>query len=109
MRDTRLEATLVDADNILVASPDLRLGFDFFGSVITLDELADVSQKTVYLTGDISRLRGRELAGAARILVVEELSHGHDDARELVELGKVPVNVGGVGVYYRRFFTDNYF
>ena len=109
MRDTRTEATLVDANHILVASSDQRLGFDFFGSVVTLDELADVSQKTVYLTGDISKLRGRELAGAARILVVKELSHGYDDTRELVDLGRVPVSVGGVGVYYRRFFDDNYF
>jgi hypothetical protein len=90
MRDTRIEATLVDTNNILVASSDQRLGFDFFGSVVTLDELADVSQKTVYLTGDISRLRGREFAGAARILVVKELSHGHDDTRELVDLGRSP-------------------
>jgi len=37
MRDTRIEATLVDANNILVASSDQRLGFDFFGSVVTLD------------------------------------------------------------------------
>src|SRR5262245_43067074 len=109
MSDTPTEATLVDANNILVASSDQRLGFDFFGSVVTLDELPDVSHKTVYLTGDISKLRGRELAGAARILVVKELSHGHDATHELVDLGRVPVAVGGVGVYYRRFFNDNYF
>lgn len=104
MGDTRIEATLVDAGNLLVASPDLRLGFDFFGSVVT-DLPADVSGKTVYLTGDIARLQGR-LEGTARTFVIEELSHGYDDSLELVALGKVPVRVGGVGVYYRRFFDD---
>jgi hypothetical protein len=99
------EAALVDAGNLLVASPDLRLGFDFFGSVVT-DVPANVSGKTVYLTGDISRLRGR-IAGAARVFVIEELSHGHDDTFEVVDLGKVPVAVGGVGVLYRRFFDDD--
>jgi hypothetical protein len=60
----------------------------------------------VYLTGDIARFQGR-LEGTARIVVVEELSHGYDDSLELVALGTVPVRVGGVGVYYRRFFDDN--
>ena len=106
--DVMSEATLVHASNLLVASPDQRLGLDFFGSVVT-DVPADVSGKTVYLTGDIATHRGR-LAGAARVFVIEELSHGHDDTLELVDLGKVPVTVGGVGVFYRRFFDgDDYF
>src|ERR1043166_8383362 len=109
MRDPRVEATLVNTNNVLVAPSEQPLGFDFFGSVVTLDELADVSQKTVYLTGDISRFRGRALAGAARVLVVKQLSRGYDDTHELVDLGRVPVSVGGAGVYYRRFFDDNYF
>jgi hypothetical protein len=85
MGEPRIEATLVDANDILVAPSDQRLDFDFFGSVVTLDELADVSHKTVYLTGDIAELRERELAGAARVLVVKQLSHGHDDTHELVD------------------------
>jgi hypothetical protein len=104
MGDTRIEATLVDANHLLVASPDLRLGFEFFGAQVT--ELpADVSGKTVYLTGEISKFQGR-LAGAARVFVIEELSHDHDDSLERVAIGKVPVRVGGVGVYYRRLFDD---
>jgi hypothetical protein len=99
------EATLVAADNLLVASPDQGLGFDFFGSVVT-DVPATLSGKRVYLTGEISRFRGR-IAGAARVFVIEELSHGHDDTLERVDLGKVPVAVGGVGVLYRRFFDDH--
>jgi hypothetical protein len=102
------EATLVEASNLLVAAPDLALGFDFFGSVVP--ELpADLSGKTIYLTGDISTFRGR-LEGAARSFVIEELSHGYDDSLARVTLGRVPVRIGGVGVYYRRFFdADDYF
>jgi hypothetical protein len=109
MGEARIEATLVDANHVLVADPDLRLGFDFFGAVVA-EIPADVSGKTVYLTGDVTRFRGR-LAGAARVLVVEELSRGGDDvgdSLERVKLGRVPVRVGGgVGVYYRRFFADD--
>jgi len=104
MAEPRIEATLDDASNLLVAAPDLRLGFDFFGSVVS--ELpANVAGKSVYLTGDIARLRER-VAGAARVRVIEELSHGHDGSLEVVTLGKVPVRIGGIGVYYRRFFDD---
>jgi hypothetical protein len=104
MGDRRSEASLADARNLLVASPDQRLGFDFFGGVV--DDLpADVAGKTLYLTGDVARFRGR-LDGAARVFAVEELASNYDSL-ERVRLGRVPVRVGGVGVYYRRFFADD--
>ena len=101
-----IEATLVDAHHLLVAAPDLHLGFEFFGSVVS--ELpADLAGTTVYLTGDISRFAGR-LDGAARVFAIAELAHGAD-AVPRVALGNVPVRLGG-GVYYRRFFEgDDYF
>jgi hypothetical protein len=106
----RTEATLVDAHNVLVADAGERSDLDFFGSVITADDLASrrhsVAQQTVYLTGDISRFRDVDLTAAARVLVIEERSRNHDGGHELVELGRVPIRVGGVGVYYRRFFDD---
>jgi hypothetical protein len=106
MGDPRSEATLVDVRNLLVAPPDLRLGFDFFGAVV--DELpAELSGKTLYLTGDVARLRAR-LHGAARVFVVEELACNYDSLPS-VRLGRVPVRVGSAGVYYRRFFDDKDF
>lgn len=104
----RIEANLVDANHILVSTESL--GFDFFGTVVTLEELASsrpsFSGKTVYLAGDISELRKLDLKGATRILVIEELSRGYEGDYGRVRLGQVPVRVGGVGVYYRRFFDD---
>jgi hypothetical protein len=99
------EARINDAGNILVASPTMRgseaIG-DFFGSMITPEDLAagsvDLAQKTVYLCGDISEISGRHLDAAARVSVVRDL-------------GRVPIRVHGVGVYYRRFFEagDDHF
>jgi hypothetical protein len=109
------EARIEDASNVLVA-PSMVQGKDsirdFFGSTVTPEDLAsgslDLAQKTVYLCGDISRISGRQLHAADRVCVVRELSHGyHEDVEEswtLVELGRVPLRVHGVGVYYRRFF-----
>ncbi|MFG1944890.1 hypothetical protein [Nonomuraea sp. NPDC048826] len=76
--------------------------------MISLDDFLagrpEVKQKTVYLCGDISRIGGHELDGAARVFVVRGLSSGYDEEARLVDLGRVPLGIHGVGVYYRRFF-----
>ncbi|WP_326741510.1 hypothetical protein [Streptomyces sp. NBC_01768] len=109
------EARIEDAGNTLVAPSALQdhdSVRDFFGSTITPEDLAsgstDLAQKTVYLCGDVSGISAGQLRAADRVFVVRELSQGHheDDGRPwtLVELGRVPLRVHGVGVYYRRFF-----
>ncbi|MFF8381900.1 hypothetical protein ACF07V_38070 [Streptomyces sp. NPDC015661] len=85
---------------------------DFFGSVITPEDLAsaspDLTRRTVYLCGDMSGIGSHQLCAAARVFMIRELSHGdHEDADApwtRVDLGRVPLRVHGVGVYYRRFF-----
>ncbi|MCX4844965.1 hypothetical protein [Streptomyces sp. NBC_00893] len=109
------EARIEDAGNTLVAPSALRdhdVVKEFFGSTVTPEDLAagspDLAQQTVYLCGDVSGISAGQLLAAARVFVVRELSHGYqeDDGRPwtLVELGRVPTRVHGVGVYYRRFF-----
>lgn len=116
------EAVIDGADNILVAPSGLHDNDairDFFGSVITPEELAsgspDLARRTVYLCGDIAGINSKQLQSAARVFVVRELSHGYHEAVAgawaLVDLGRVPLRVHGVGVYYRRFFDpgDDHF
>ncbi|MEU9029388.1 hypothetical protein AB0D46_18070 [Streptomyces sp. NPDC048383] len=117
MRTTELtEARVDEAGNILVAPSVVRdkdVVGDFLGSVITPEELAsgsvDLARRTVYLCGDISAMDGRQLRSAARVFVIRELSQGYredvDRPWALVDLGRVPLRVHGVGVYYRRFFA----
>ncbi|MFJ3502716.1 hypothetical protein [Streptomyces sp. NPDC090135] len=111
----RAEARIEDADNILVApsaSRDDELVRDFFGSVVTPEELASgslgLARKTVYLYGDTSGISGGPLKAAERVFVVRELPHGHregdDETWIPVDPGRVPRRVHGVGVYYPRFF-----
>ncbi|MGI5170367.1 hypothetical protein ACQEU3_39055 [Spirillospora sp. CA-253888] len=116
MRTTELpEARIEDASNILVAPSTMRdheLVRNFFGSTTTPEDLAsgspDLAQKTVYLCGDVTGNIDRHLHTADRVFVVRELSHGYreDDDKPwtLVDPGRVPIRVHGVGVYYRRFF-----
>jgi len=109
----RTEARLTTASNVF-ASPstvqDKALREAFCGSVVSPADLADVahtlSGKTVYLGGDVSGLGG--LDTAERVFVVRELSmsFGGDRKWPLVGLGRVPILVHGVGVYYRQFFDS---
>ncbi|MFE9933947.1 hypothetical protein [Streptomyces sp. NPDC005533] len=106
------EARLDGASNVLVAPSTLHdqdLVRDFFGSVITPEDLAsgatDLAQKTVYLCGDVATIHRSQLDSAERVFVVRELSCGDADTSwPLVGVGRVPVRVHGAGVYYRRFF-----
>lgn len=101
------------ANNILIAPSMLDdvVVRDFCGSVVATDDpsgLPDLSSKTVYLCGDVSMVRGG-LETAERVFVVRDLSHGYDEQNDikpwtLVDPGRVPLQVHGVGVYYRRFF-----
>ncbi|WP_244178616.1 hypothetical protein [Streptomyces rubellomurinus] len=79
---------------------------EFFGTVVTPEDLAsgspDLVRKTVYLYGDLSGIDGRRLRAAARVFAVDQ--EDVDEAWPLVDVGRVPVRVHGVGVYYRRFF-----
>jgi hypothetical protein len=107
------EARILDANNILVVPSPFAgesLLQDFCGSVITLDDLPsaspDLSGKTVYLCGDVSRAGGH-LQTAERVFVIRGLSHGYDEGDKVwtvVDPGRAPSLVHGVGVYCRRFF-----
>ncbi|MFK3730277.1 hypothetical protein ACI2LJ_08455 [Streptomyces sp. NPDC088090] len=109
------EARIEAAGNVLVAPPTVReaeLGGEFLGTTVTPERLAsgapDLRGRTVYLCGDLSRFDGEPLRAAARVFVVRELSQGADGDLDPswspVGVGRIPLRVHGVGVYYRRFF-----
>ncbi|MFE5794841.1 hypothetical protein ACFQ8C_20010 [Streptomyces sp. NPDC056503] len=114
------EARIQEGGNVLVAPSSLHdddVVRDFFGAVVTPEQLAsgspDLARKTVYLWGDVSRVSARQLRPAARVFVVREPAHGSggeaggevaDRSWTVVDRGRVPLRVHGLGVYYRRFF-----
>lgn len=112
----RTEARILDANNVLVALSTLedeRLGREFCGPVINREGLSSglpgLARKTVYLCGGLSGFSRHTLQEAERTFVISELSRGYhegDDGKawSLVGLGRAPLLVHGVGVYYRRFF-----
>ncbi len=113
------EAHLFDGNNLLVTlSPLEDEGSleDFYGPAIALEDLSSgvpsLTQKTVYLCGDLSRASSHNLNGAERVFVIRELSHGYSENESktwtLVDLGRVPIRSNGVGVYYRRFFDSGF-
>lgn len=112
----RTEARILATNNILIEPfllTDKSSIEDFCGSAIDTKDLSaslpSFSQKTVYLCGDLSQIDCHNLNAAERIFAIRELSHGYNDDDDpktwkLADLGRVPILVHGVGVYYRRFF-----
>jgi hypothetical protein len=108
------EACIVTANNILLmlsrveeGSLEGKLSNDFCGAVVTdLSCLPCLSNKNVYLCGDIAKASSLKLEAAERVFIIREVSHGYDSriAWPVVCMGRVPFLVHGVGVYYRRFF-----
>lgn len=107
------EARIEGAGNVLVVPAELRgdgLVRDFFGAVVTPEELASgvggLAGKTVYLCGDVSAVSAARLGSAERVFVVREsaCADAGGGAWRSVGIGRVPVRVHGAGVYYRRFF-----
>ncbi|MEZ4364098.1 MAG: hypothetical protein R3B48_28250 [Kofleriaceae bacterium] len=111
----RPEARILTTNNLLIAlgeTDSASLRQDFCGSVIEdlTQGLPDLSGKTVYLCGDLSKASGLALDDAQRVFVIRELSRGGNDVRARwspVGLGRAPLRVHGVGVYYRRFFDPD--
>nr|WP_123559563.1 hypothetical protein [Kitasatospora cineracea] len=108
-------ARLEESGNVLVGPEEVRdgeLGREFFGAVVTPEELdsggLDLAGRTVYLCGEVSAAAARRLDAAARVLVVGEVPAGRPPGAGAswtgVGPGRVPLRVHGVGVYYRRFF-----
>lgn len=117
------EARLVETNHVMVVdSTTPRAAFEAFpGLVIGTHELparrSELAGKVVYLFADSSRWGDLDLSAAARVLALRHRSQlGRDaappeneavSAWPLVELGRQPMRVAGLGVYYRRFFDSS--
>ncbi|MDC0670600.1 hypothetical protein [Nannocystis radixulma] len=107
------EARIVDTRQVLIvlsSRGDERPMDDFAGTVVTDPSagVPDLAGKAVYLCGDVSKANALDLSAASRVLAIREASYG-DAAGDLapwpvVGLGRVPIDVHGLGVYYRCFF-----
>jgi hypothetical protein len=107
------EARIVDTSQVLIL---LSPGDDeppmagFAGTVVTdlSAGVPDVAGKAVYLCGDVAKAADLDLSAALRVLVIREGSYGYAAGDlapwPVVGLGQVPIDVHGLGVYYRCFF-----
>ncbi len=104
---------LVDLSNQEDKTPELcYLIENFCGMVVRnlLDIQGEFSQKRIYVCGDIAKFEDNGM----HLYIIRELSYNYenDDKEniEIISLGKVPIVVHNVGVYFRRLFDeDNYF
>lgn len=117
---TERESQIIQTNTILLVLSESEanslgeLADDFCGTVVLgTSRLPSLSDKTVYLVGDIAEIDARvalELEAAKRVYIIRELSHSYKGNMgwQVVDVGQVPILVHGVGVYYRRFFDSSF-
>jgi hypothetical protein len=107
------EARIADTNQVLIVlSPqgDDRPIDGFAGTLVTDPSagVPDLTGKAVYLCGDLSKATALDLSAASRVMVIREGSDGDAEGDlapwPVVGLGRVPIHVHGLGVYYRCFF-----
>lgn len=103
------EARIVDDRQVLIvlSSRGEERPIEGFAGVVVTDPSAgtpDLAGKAVYLCGDVSKAAALDLSAASRVLVIREGSHGDLAPWPVVGLGRAPIGVHGLGVYYRCFF-----
>ena len=118
-RSNRSDCRLTTANNFLLVLGKVEgdrlveLADAFCGRVITRDQVHTelLPSTTVFLCGDAAMANSLGLEAAKRVLVIGELSQNCDGvAWPIVDIGRVPILVHGVGVLYRRLFeTRDYF
>lgn len=103
------EARIVGTRQVLIALSHEgaeRPPEGFAGTVVTdpAAGLPDLAGAAVYLYGDVSKAADLDLSAASRVMVIGEGSDGDLAPWPVVGLGRVPIDVHGLGVYYRCFF-----
>jgi hypothetical protein len=107
MTRPRPEAVL-DARQVLIQLTPTDSPIAAFAGPVHTDRsaLPDLAGKAVYLHGDLAQAAALDLSAAARVLAIGD----PDDDRApwpFVHLGRLPLDVHGLGVYYRRFFDPD--
>lgn len=105
------DSHLVKANNILLMLSGVDntgdLASEFYGIVVSdMAQIPSLANKIVYLCGDVATACDLELGAAQHVYVIKDLSHGYDGGKAWspIDVGRVPIDIHGVGVYYRRFF-----
>ena len=85
---------------------------NFCGIVLTkIDDQLILSDRIIYLCGDIHKIYESVTCPHAKfIYVIKELSYNYDEQSEFIDIGKVPINIHNMGIFFRKFFdSEDYF
>ena len=86
---------------------------NFCGIVLTeIDNHLILSDRIIYLCGNIHKIYESiicsSLVKLQTIYVIEELSYNYNEhlENEFINIGKVPINIHNVGIFFRKFFDS---
>eukprot|EP00468_Gymnochlora_sp_CCMP2014_P005744 CAMPEP_0167752156 /NCGR_PEP_ID=MMETSP0110_2-20121227/6975_1 /TAXON_ID=629695 /ORGANISM="Gymnochlora sp., Strain CCMP2014" /LENGTH=763 /DNA_ID=CAMNT_0007637727 /DNA_START=27 /DNA_END=2318 /DNA_ORIENTATION=- len=83
---------------------------NFHGTVYRdVKSLPTMVDKTVYMCGNVKKAANLALGKAKRVFIIKDISFNYEgSAWSAVNLGRVPVTVHNVGVFYRQFFKSEH-
>jgi len=94
-----------------------RLSAGFFGRVAALPDLhddgddpidmTDLFSPVTYFCGDLSRLNGLSERDFSSMRPIEDLCYNVGISDNYVDIGEVPIDIHGIGVYYPEPFGDD--
>ena len=98
------DKNLLVLNNSIDFNPEIKYLVDHFcGQVVNnINELEITKFNKVFICGDIIKIENK----IESFYVIKELSTNFENIEtKIIDLGKVPIIISNVGVYYRNLFT----
>lgn len=82
---------------------------NFCGKVYTnLDDFKFDKDSLIYICGNIKEIYEKiKFNNKELIYVIKELSKNYDENDNIINIGEVPINIYGLGIYFRKMFDSN--
>jgi hypothetical protein len=85
----------------------------FCGTILPIEHHYLIQPNTfVYVYGDINTMIEEmvESIRDCKVYIIDELSYNNNTDYEIITIGKVPIHIHNIGIYFRNFFdTKDYF
>lgn len=97
-------------DNILLGKEINDFCGITFKDIDSFNIFPRTRELVLYIAGNIGEvLQKINLTKIKQIYVIKNYSTNYEETHNLIEIGEVPINIHGVGIYFRQFFDRDYY
>jgi len=103
------ENTILFDKNILIhynVICETNIGYNFCGIVYDTNEVEITTNYYIYIAGDIEQIYNK-IKHNKNIFIIRDLSYNFEMIEndvQIINIGKVPINIYNVGIYFEQFF-----